>query len=102
MVAILGASHSTKTGWVDVLEAVYNNIGCCSSNIFCFLAFCLTSLMLDLLLGRLRHHLKNVDYFKMLRMNLEQPCVVCLFFHFLSYYSTMLVADVRLDRATIT
>ena len=41
-------------------------------SIFCFLAFGLTSLTLDLLLGRLRHHLKNVDYFKLQQMNLEQ------------------------------
>ena len=35
-------------------------------SIFCFLAFGLMSLTLDFLLGRLRHHLKNVDYFKLL------------------------------------
>jgi len=72
LVAIPGASDSTISGWTDVLEAVYNDIGGCSSYIFCFLAFCLMFLMLGLLLGRLRHHLKNVEYFKLLRMNLEQ------------------------------
>ena len=71
MVAVLGASDSTISGWADVLEAIYNDIGGCLSYIFCFLAFYLTFLTLDLLLGRLRHHLKNVDYFKLLRMNLE-------------------------------
>ena len=96
MVDVPAAFDSTISWWVDVLEAVYNDIGGCSFYIFCFLAFCLTFLTLVLLLGRLRHHLKNVDYFKLQRMNLEQQCVVCLFFHFLSYYSTMLVADVRL------
>ena len=56
-------------------------------SIFCFLAFGLTSLTLDLLLGRLRHHLKNVDYFKLLRMNLEQQCVV----HFLFVFPTVVL-----------
>ena len=101
MVAVPGASNSTISGWANVLEAIYNDIGGCSSYIFCFLAFCLTFLMLDLLLGRLRQHLKIVDYFKLLRMSLEQKCVVCFFFHFLLYYSTALVVDVLLDRATI-
>ena len=41
-------------------------------------------LALDLLLGRLRHHLKSVDYFKLLQMNLEQQCMVRFYFH-LSY-----------------
>ena len=100
--AILGASNSTVSGWADVLEAVYNDIGGCSSYIFYFLTFCLMFLTLNLLLGRLRHHLKNVNYFKLLQMNLEQQCMVCFFSHFLSYYSTMLVADFHLDRATIS
>ena len=69
--AILGASDSTISGWANVLEAVYNDIGGCSSYIFYFLTFCLTFLMLNLLLGRLCHRLKNVDYFKFLQMNLE-------------------------------
>ena len=51
-------------------------------SIFCFLAFGLTSLTLDFLLDHLRHHLKNVDYFKLLWMNLEQQCVVCFLFAF--------------------
>ena len=51
-------------------------------SIFCFLTFGLTSLTLDFLLGRLHHHLKNVDYFKLLRMNLEQQCMVCFLFAF--------------------
>ena len=55
-------------------------------SIFCFLAFGLTFLMLDLLLGRLCHHLKSVDYFKLLRMNLEQQCMVCFIF-FLLFFS---------------
>ena len=66
MIAVPGASDSTISGWADVLEAVYNDIGGCLSYIFCFLSFCLTFLKLDLLLGRLSHHLKNVDYFKFL------------------------------------
>ena len=78
--SILGAFDSTISGWVDVLEAVYNDIGGCSSYIFYFLTFCLMFLTLNLLLGHLRHHLKNVDYFKLLQMNLEQQCVVCFFF----------------------
>ena len=66
MVAVLDASDSIICGWADVLEAIYNDIGGCLSYIFCFLSFCLTFLKLDLLLGRLPHHLKNVDYFKFL------------------------------------
>ena len=69
--AIPGAFDSTISGWGDVLEVVYNDIGGCSSYIFYFLTFCLTFLTLNLLLGRLRHHLKNIDYFKLLWMNLE-------------------------------
>ena len=46
-------------------------------SIFCFLAFGVTSLTLDFLLGCLHHHLRNVDYFKLLRMNLKQQCMVC-------------------------
>ena len=91
MVTVPGASDSTISGWADVLEAVYNDIGGCSSYIFCFLAFCLTFLMLVLLLVRLRHHLKNVDYFKLLQYNLEQQCVVhfcfCLFYLSILCYS---------------
>ena len=44
--AILGASDITISGWTDVLEAVYNDIGGCSSYIFYFLTFCLTFLTL--------------------------------------------------------
>jgi len=99
--AILGASDSTISGWANVLEAVYNDIGGCSSYIFYFLTFCLTFLTLNLLLGCLRHHLKNVEYFKLLRMNLEQQCVVCFFFCFLDYYSTLLMADAHFGRVTI-
>ena len=70
--AIPGAFDSTISGWADVLEAIHNDIVGCSSYIFYFLTFCLTFLMLNLLLGRLRHYLKNIDYFKLLQMNLEQ------------------------------
>ena len=70
LVDVLGASDSTISGWANVFEAIYNDIGGCLFYFSCFLAFGLTLLMLDLLLGRLRHHLKNVDYFKLLRMNL--------------------------------
>ena len=84
MIAVPGASDSIISGWADVLEAVYNDIGGCSSYIFCFLAFCLTSLTLDLLLGRLRHHLKIIDYFKLLRMNLEQQLWYVSFLIFLA------------------
>ena len=83
LVAVPGASDSTKSGWADVLEAIYNGIGGCSSYISYCLTFCLTFLTLNLLLGRLRHHLKNVNYFKLLQMNLEQQCMVCFFFRFL-------------------
>ena len=102
MVVVSGASDSTISAWADVLEAIYNDIGGVAFPIFCFPAFDLTFLMIDLLLGRLHHHLKHVDYFKLLQMNLEQQCVVCFFFHFLLYYSTAVVADVHLDRATIS
>ena len=101
LLAILGAFDSIISGWADVLEVIYNDIGGCSSYIFYFLTFCLTFLTLNLLLGRLRHHLKKVDDFKMLWMNLEQQCVVCFFFHFLSCYSTFLMADARFGRVTI-
>ena len=57
--AIPGAFDSTISGWGDVLEVVYNDIGGCSSYIFYFLTFCLTFLTLNLLLGCLRHHLKT-------------------------------------------
>ena len=80
LAAVLGASDGIISGWADVLEAIYNDIGGCSSYIFYFLTFCLTFLTLNLLLGCLCHHLKNVDYFKLLQMNLEQQCVVCFFF----------------------
>ena len=82
LVAILGASDSTISGWVDVLEAIYNDIGGCSSYIFYFLSFSVTFRTLNLLLGGLHHHLKNIDYFKLLWMNLEQQCVVCFIFVF--------------------
>ena len=80
LVAIPGASDSIISGWADVLEVIYNDIGGCSSYIFYFLTFCLTFLTLNLLLGRLCHHLRNVDYFKLLQMNLDQQCVVYFFF----------------------
>ena len=60
------------------------------------------------LLGWLHHQLRNVDYFKLLRMNLEQQCVVCFrllppflspfFYIFLLLEATI---DLRLDRVTI-
>lgn len=53
-------------GWVDTLEAVYNGIGGCTSYIFLLRCFCLMLLTLDLVAGRFRHHLKNIDYFKLL------------------------------------
>ena len=69
--AIASAFDSTISAWADVLEAIYNDIGGCSSYIFYFVTFYLTFLTLNLLLDHLHHHLKNVDYFKLLRMNLE-------------------------------
>ena len=61
-----------------------------------------------LLLGRLCRQLRNMDYFKLLRMNLEQQCVVCfylfpafpsLFFIILFVLEAMI--DLRFDRVTI-
>jgi len=37
LVAVPGASDSTISGWADVLEAIYNDIGGCSSYIFLFI-----------------------------------------------------------------
>ena len=63
----------------------------------------------SLLLGRLRHQLRNVDYFKLLRMNLEQQCVVC--FHlfptfpslcfFIILFVLEAMIDLHFDRVTI-
>ena len=44
MFAILGASNSTISGWADALEAIYKDIGGCSSYIPYCITFCLTFL----------------------------------------------------------
>ena len=44
--AIPGASDSTISGWADILEAVYKDIGGCSSYIPYCITFCLTFLTL--------------------------------------------------------
>jgi hypothetical protein len=77
LVAIAGASDITISGWTDALEAVYKDIGGCLLFFPCYSIFSLMFLILGLLLGRLRHQLRSVDYFKLLCMNLEQQCVVC-------------------------
>ena len=46
MFTILGVSESTISGWADVLEAVYKDIGGCSSYIPYCITFCLTFLTL--------------------------------------------------------
>ena len=46
LVAILGSSDSTISGWADVLEAIYIDIGGCSCCIFFFLLFVLCFLHL--------------------------------------------------------
>ena len=58
-------------------------------------------LTVDLLPGHLRHHLKSVDYFKLLWMNLEQQCVVCFNFVFYLPLFWRAMADLRLDRVII-
>ena len=44
--AILGASNSTISGWADALEAIYKDIGGCSSYIPYCITFCLMFLTL--------------------------------------------------------
>ena len=44
--AVLGASYNTISGWADVLEAVYKDIGGCSSYIPYCITFCLMFLTL--------------------------------------------------------
>jgi hypothetical protein len=77
LVAIARASDSTISGWADALAAVYKDIGGRLLFFPCYFVFSLMFLILGLLLGRLRHQLRSIDYFKLLCMNLEQQCVVC-------------------------
>ena len=73
--AILGASDNTISGWANALEAIYREIGGYGLIFVLLFVFSLTFLILGFLLGRLRHKLRSVDYFKLLRMNLEEQCV---------------------------
>jgi hypothetical protein len=73
------ASGTTITGWADALHTVYIDIG--GYYPFSFLSSSVVVLMfliLSLLLDRFRHNLRSMDYFKLLRVNLEHQSLISL------------------------
>jgi hypothetical protein len=71
----------TITSWANALHNVYTEIG--GYYPFSFLSssvIMLMSLILSLLLDRFRHNLRSMDYFKLLRVNLEHQSLVSLSF----------------------
>jgi hypothetical protein len=75
---VVGASDSTISGWANTVHAVYSDIGGCFSFMTFVVFFVLILLMLFLVSDRLEGKLRSVDYFRLLRMNLEPQSIVCL------------------------
>lgn len=71
------ASDTTITGWAEAVHAVYTGIaGYLLSLFVCLHLFCTRFLCLLFLLDRLRKDLREMDYFKLLRVMLEHQSLV--------------------------
>jgi hypothetical protein len=74
------ASDTIITGWADATHTVYNEIGGYLLRLF-LLLFSIVVLMLLILsfsLDHFRHNLRSMDYWKLLRVNLEHQSLVSL------------------------
>ena len=70
------SSTDTLSGWAETLPALYNEIGGCIGFFSCLPVLPYFFLYFVFLLDRARHHFKKVDFYKLLRYNLEHNCVV--------------------------
>ena len=99
---IPGASDNTISGWAHVLEAVYEDIGGCSSYIPYCITFCLTFLKLKIAARPPSLPFEERGFLQVVADEIGAAMRgMFLFFDFLACYSTLFVADACLSRVII-